>query len=276
MAQASSAGFAAYGEFERQGYSRVARSYSGDTARVTAQVNERILDAVGAARGMQVLDVACGPGRLSAAAIARGCRVTGIDFAEPMVEIARAANPSGIFQVGNAMALPLADESFDRVVCSLGILHFIDPEQAIREARRVLRAGGTYAITCWAPPPRNPFMALLFGAVQQHGTTDVPLPPGPPLFRFGDPAECERTLRACGMQDVRTCDLPMDWDFPSPEDVVPSVLGATARLSPMLALQTPEARQRIEAAITEGARKYLSGDKVAIPAPMVLAVSRKG
>ena len=275
MAQSSNPDYSAFREFERAGYSKVAANYSGETARVTSQVNDRILDAVGAVAGMRLLDVACGPGRLSASAAGRGCAVTGIDFAAPMIEIAKRTCPTGTFHVGDAESLPFEPGQFDVVVCSLGLLHFSNPEQAIGEVKRVLVPRGLYAFTCWVPPARNPFMGLLFGAVQKHGTLDVPLPSGPPLFRFGEPAECERTLRECGFEIVQTTELAMNWDFESAEHVVPGVLGATARLSPLLSLQTPEQRERIEQAITEGARAYGVGGRVAIPAPMTLAVARK-
>lgn len=276
MDRASGPDYAAFREFERSGYSRVASSYSGETARVTSQVNDRILDAVGAKPGMRLLDVACGPGRLSASAASRGCTVSGIDFAAPMIEIAKRTCPVGDFHVGDAESLPFDDERFEAVVCNLGLPHFANPEQAIREARRVLVTGGHLAFTSWLPPARNPFMGLLFGSIQKHGTLDVPLPAGPPFFRFGEPAECERTLSACGLKVVRTTDLEMNWDFESAERVVPGVVGATARLSPLLSLQSPEQRERIENAITEAARAYEAGGRVAIPAPMVLAVARKG
>ncbi len=120
---------AAFKEFERAGYSRAASTYKGETARVTSQVNEPLLDAIGAKAGMRMLDVACGPGRLSDAAAKRGCIVTGLDYAEPMVNFAKEAFHHITFQVGDAEALPFAAEQFDLVTCSLGILHFADPDQ---------------------------------------------------------------------------------------------------------------------------------------------------
>src|SRR4029453_5141903 len=62
----------AFKQFERAGYSRVAEGYDQATAPVTSQVNEAILDAVGTAPGTRLLDVACGPGWLSAAGVQRG------------------------------------------------------------------------------------------------------------------------------------------------------------------------------------------------------------
>ncbi|MFN0299524.1 MAG: class I SAM-dependent methyltransferase [Burkholderiales bacterium] len=275
MANEATVDRAAFKEFERLGYSRAASIYRGETARVTSQVNEPLLDAIGAKPGMRMLDVACGPGRLSGAAAKRGCIVTGLDYAEPMVNYAKEAFPDITFRVGDAEALPFEAEQFDLVTCSLGILHFADPDQAMREARRVLVTGGRYAFTCWVPPARNPFMALILGSVQKHGTTDLPLPPGPPMFRFGEPAECERTVREIGMKVVSTTELSIEWDFDSPEQVVPIITGSTARLAPMLSLQAPEQRRDVERAITEGARQYLKAGRVSIPAPITLVVASK-
>jgi SAM-dependent methyltransferase len=266
---------AAFKQFERDGYSRVAEGYDKATAKVTAQVNEAILDAVGTTRGTHVLDVACGPGWLSAAAVQRGAIVTGLDFAKNMLTIARARCPEAEFHDGDAEDLPFGEDQFDAVVCSLGFPHFPHPERAIAEAFRVLKPGGRYAFTNWTPPARNPFMGLLFGAVQTHGTTAVDLPPGPSLFRFGDPAECDRALRAEGFMAVSETELPMVWPFAAPEKVVPEVVASTARLGPMLAMQTAEQRRTIERAIIEGAKAYAKDGGIAVPTAVMLAVGRK-
>lgn len=93
--------------FERDGYSRIALSYRDHAAGVAAQMNDALLDALGAAPGMRWLDVACGPGLLSAAPAARGCAVTGLDYAEPMVQHARELSPALSFHVGDAESLAI-------------------------------------------------------------------------------------------------------------------------------------------------------------------------
>jgi SAM-dependent methyltransferase len=265
----------AFKRFERTGYSRVAESYDKGTARVTSQVNDLVLDAVETGPGTQLLDVACGPGRLSAAAVKRGAIATGLDFAPNMLTIARARCPKATFHEGDAEELPFEANQFDAVVCSLGFPHFPHPERAIAEAFRVLKPGGRYAFTNWTPPARNPFMGLLFGAVQAHGTVDVDLPPGPSLFRFGDSAECEQALRAQGFVSVSANEIPMLWPFSAPEEVVPGVVASTARLGPMLSMQTEAQRRKIEDAITEGAKSFTTNQGVAIPTAVLLAVARK-
>jgi hypothetical protein len=118
-------------------------------------------------------------------------------------------------------------------------------------------------------------MGLLFGAVQTYGTVDVDLLPGPSLFRFGDPAECDRALRAAGFVSISVTEIPMLWPFSAPEEVVPGVVASTARLGPLLSLQTEEQRRNIETAIIEGAKTYTTSKGVEIPTTVVLAVARK-
>jgi SAM-dependent methyltransferase len=265
----------AFKQFERAGYSRVAEGYDQATAQVTSQVNDAVLDAVETGRGTRLLDVACGPGWLSAAAAKRGAVVTGLDFAQNMLTIARARCPDAAFHEGDAEDLPFEAGQFDAVVCSLGFPHFPHPARAIAEAFRVLTPGGRYAFTNWTPPARNSFMGLLFGAVQTHGTVEVDLPPGPSLFHFGDPTECDRALRAGGFVSVSVTEIPMLWPFSAPEEVVPGVVASTARLGPLLSMQTEEQRRNIDTAIIEGAKTYTTSKGVEIPTAVVLAVARK-
>lgn len=265
----------AFKRFEREGYSRVARGYDKATAMVTSQANDAVLDAVGTRPGASLLDIACGPGWLSAAAVKRGAIVTALDFAENMVVVARLRCPEAEIHNADAENLPFDSGRFDAAVCSCGILHLPNPERAIAEAHRVLRRGGRYAFTCWTPPARNPFFGLILGSIQKHGTMNVDLPAGPPLFRFGEPIECEKALSTAGFASVSVAELPMVWSFAKPEDVVPAVLASTARIGPLLAMQAPEQRRNIESAIAEGAKQYVTARGVEIPTAVVLAVGQK-
>ncbi len=265
----------AFKQFERDGYSRVAEGYDNATAKVTSQVNDAILDAVEVVSGTRLLDVACGPGWLSAAAVKRGAIVTGLDFAPNMLALAQARCPEAHFRNGDAEDLPFESGQFDVVVCSLGFPHFPNPERAVAEAFRVLKPKGRYVFTNWTPPAQNPFMNLLFDAVQTHGNMELDLPPGPSLFRFGDPGECERVLSAGGFVSVSACDIPMVWPFSSPESVLPGVVASTARLGPMLSLQSEVQRKNIEHAIIEGAKAYAKNDGIEIPTSVVLATACK-
>ena len=96
-----------------------------------------------------LLDVGCGTGflidNLTKQKPARYC---GVDLSDEMIRVAREKQIEGAeFVVGSADKLPYPDETFDIVTCSQSFHHYPYPEQAMREARRVLKPGGLYILS---------------------------------------------------------------------------------------------------------------------------------
>lgn len=118
-------------------------------ARGEARGRQRVIELVDAQPGMRVLDLACGPGtltRLLAGLVSPDGDVIGVDLAQGMIDIARAAGiPNARFEVMDIERLAFPDGSFDAAVCGHGLQFTSDLMQAIREARRVLRAHGRFA-----------------------------------------------------------------------------------------------------------------------------------
>ncbi|MEV6650939.1 methyltransferase domain-containing protein [Streptomyces sp. NPDC051219] len=103
--------------------------------------------------GLDVLDVGCGPGTITAdlAALVAPGRVTAVDAAQDVVDQARAyAGERGVqdveFGVADVHALDFPDDSFDVVHAHQVLQHVGDPVQALREMRRVCRPGGIVAV----------------------------------------------------------------------------------------------------------------------------------
>lgn len=97
--------------------------------------------------GGRVVEVAPGPGYFCVELAKLGpYRVTGVDLSPDMVRIAtenaQRAAVAARFQQGNASSLPLADDSFDYLVCRAAFKNFAQPVRALQEMHRVLKPGG--------------------------------------------------------------------------------------------------------------------------------------
>jgi SAM-dependent methyltransferase len=223
----------------------------------------------------RVLDVATGPGYVAAAAARRGASVVAVDFSEAMLAEARRHHPGIDFRSGDAEALPFPDASFDAVVMSFGLLHLARPDQALAEAHRALRPGGRLGFTVWAKPEEAVAFGIVLGAVQRHGRTDVPLPPGPPFFRFSDPAESRRTLLGLGFKSPEVVVVPQVWRLGSVDALFEIMRDGTVRTAGLLRAQTPEAQEAIRADVREAVRPYQRGAGVELPMPAVLSTAVK-
>jgi ubiquinone/menaquinone biosynthesis C-methylase UbiE len=129
--------------------------------------------------GDAVLDVCCGAGA-SALAAARAVgptgTVLGLDLALPLLELARQraadlglANAS--FEECDATASGLETSSFDAVVCVFGVFFAADMSAFVSEMWRLVRPGGTLAITTWGPDWCEPASSLFWGSVRELDAT---------------------------------------------------------------------------------------------------------
>ena len=116
-----------------------------------ALFGERFRAALGVAAQGKLLDVACGPGVVTAALAPGAASIVAFDATEPMLEKARqrcakAGLTNVAFRRGDAERMPFADEEFDGVVTRLALHHFAEQQRALDEMFRVLRRGGSAAI----------------------------------------------------------------------------------------------------------------------------------
>lgn len=257
--------------FEQAGWQKVFKQYDEAFAELTSQAIEPLLNAVRAGHGVRLLDVATGPGYVAAVASRRGARVVGVDFSTAMVAGARQRYPVVEFREGDAEALPFPDGCFDAVVMNFGLLHLGRPEQALTEAHRVLCSTGRFGFTVWCNPDEAVGFGLILDAVQSHGRLNVPLPPGPPFFRFSDPRECRQALLNAGFAMVEVVKIPQIWRLHSPEMLFKFMERATVRTRGMIEAQSKEASHAIRKAVRDGAETYRIGAGIELPMPAVLA-----
>ncbi len=262
-------------EFEHSGWQSVASPYHDYFARLTRQAIKPLLDAAGAGSSTDLLDVATGPGYVAAAAAQRGATVTGVDFSSVMVAKAQKDYPSITFMEGDAESLPFAEASFDIVCMSFGMLHLSKPEQAAAEAFRVLRPNGRFAFTVWSTPDSSPAFGIALSAIEKHGNSKVPLPPGPPFFRFSDMQESRLVLQQAGFCDVTCRQIPMLWQLDCAEDLFKAFFEGTPRTGGLLRAQSAEDLKAIETAMRDEASKYEKNGRIEIPMASVLAIGVK-
>jgi demethylmenaquinone methyltransferase/2-methoxy-6-polyprenyl-1,4-benzoquinol methylase len=157
---------------ERQGvvtslFDDTARYYDRITSLMSfgtgAAYRRDVLRRIGVKEGSRVLDVACGTGQVSQAALRlvgpRGL-VIGVDPSEGMRRIAESRRKVRTM-AGTADRLPVDDASFDFVVMGYAMRHASDLVAAFCEMGRVLRPGGTVAILEITPPEGHMTRALL-------------------------------------------------------------------------------------------------------------------
>lgn len=96
-----------------------------------------------------ILDVACGKGA-STAYLMRYYppeMITGVNISEKQLQIARDNAPGCVFRLMDATDLDFPDGSFDNIICLEAAFHFDTREKFLKEAHRVLKPGGTLALS---------------------------------------------------------------------------------------------------------------------------------
>ena len=151
---------------------------SGDYAIIgtTLQiVGESLCEAVDLRSNQHVLDVAAGNGNATLAAARRFADVVSTDYVGALLERgrerAKADRLPVTFQEADAEALPFADQSFDVVLSTFGVMFTPNQQQAANELARVCRRGGKIGLANWTP---EGFVGQLFKTIGKY----VPPAPG--------------------------------------------------------------------------------------------------
>ena len=114
-----------------------------------------VVERAAPTEGEHVVDVGCGTGNAALLAAARGARVTGIDPAPRLLEVAReraaAEGLDATFTGGDAASMPLPDADADVVLSVFGVVFAPDASAAAAEMARVTAPDGRIVINAWIP-----------------------------------------------------------------------------------------------------------------------------
>ncbi len=266
---------AALKEFEHRGWDKAAVEYHRLWGILSVQTVDRMLDAVAVGPGCRVLDVATGAGYAAAAAANRGAEATGLDFSRAQVDLARREYPTVQFDEGDMEDLPYPADSFDAVVMNFGLLHSLRPARVASEAFRVLKSGGRFAYTVWALPEVAEGFRIVLGAIEKHGTMDVPLPPAQPYFRFSEKQESFNLLSRFGFSDLHFEIVPLVWRLPSAEQMFQAYYQGAVRATVILRNQSKEAIDAIYPQVIKECEVFQTDEGVEIPMGAALTVGTK-
>src|ERR1043165_7520812 len=119
----------------------------------------------------RILDLGCGTGivaRVLRERLGGGAHLTGIDVNAGMLAKARSIAPDITWIEGNALALPVADRSFELVLAQQVLQFTPDRAAAVREIRRVLAPGGRVLAATWRPRTKQPLFDALGKIAEKH------------------------------------------------------------------------------------------------------------
>lgn len=207
---------------------RAGEDYEPYMGRWSALVAEEVLTWLGLGPGLSWLDVGCGTGALTAAVSTRQAPalVLGVDPSPGFLRHARqrVRGTAARFAVGDALALPVADEAVDASLAALSLNFVPDRPRALRELRRATRPGGVVAAYVWDYAGGMEMLARFWD-------TAVSLDPGAaPLheaarFPFCRPDALQDLFAGAGLDDVEVVGLVVPTRFDDFDDLWSPFLG---------------------------------------------------
>jgi ubiquinone/menaquinone biosynthesis C-methylase UbiE len=263
-------------QLEYEGWQRVAGFYKDTWATLTTRFISLLVNAIRIGAGMKVLDVACGPGYVANAAAEKGAIATGLDFSPEMIRQARMNFPGINFVEGNAQSLPFEENSFDAVLMNFGLLHLPSPETAMKEACRVLKKGGQYGYTIWAPPAISEGAKIMTEAIERFGKKGIADPQAPDYYIYCSEEASKDVLSKAGFEksSVHFKTIPDRWPVPDENFWFEAELNAGVRTAYVLKQQDEISLGQIRKAVINGIQKFKTENGYEIPftAHLVTAV----
>jgi ubiquinone/menaquinone biosynthesis C-methylase UbiE len=226
-------------------------------------VLEQIYGAVKPTKTMNLLDLGCGPGIVTAALAPDLQEVVAYDLTPEMLTQARQrCGKAGLknvrFEVGRAEQLPFENESFDGVVTRLTIHHFLDPQRVLNEVVRVMRPKGKLVVADVVSSENEEEEAL-------HNALEILR--DPTHVRMFSPRGLQELLQASGLRIASQATWEMKRDY----DEWIRIANAPERVKPLYVVMANLARAGLQA----GIHLHCEGKTVAFTHKWLLITAKK-
>jgi ubiquinone/menaquinone biosynthesis C-methylase UbiE len=248
-------------------------------------VTEALIKEAHLTEGETVLDVAGGSGEPSLT-IAETVGPTGsVTYTDAVAEMVTAAESEAqrrgltnvTFRQCAAAALPFEKNSFDAVICRLGIMFFPDPLAGLREMLRVAKREGVLSLAVWDKGELNPFSYLITNIVARYFEPEASADQNAPgAFRFAEHGSLARILAEAGAVDVRERVLKFQIAAPISLEHFWELRSETSgTLREKLATLSPVQADLLAQEVQDAVHQYFSNNQMSIPAQMIIVTGRK-
>ena len=234
------------------------------------------------APGERVVELAAGPGDtgfIAARQVEPGGTLICSDATAGMLEVARErAEEQGIHNVEfrqlqlEWIDLPTAE--VDVVLCRWAIMLVVDPAAALRECRRVLKAGGRLAVAVWDTADSNPWAAIIQRALVDLGHVEPAAAGAPGMFALSAPGKLAELLQDAGFFDIEIESVPIVRHYTGVLDLLGETLDLSRQLAGVWGNLSKDERTRLRERISADASEYTDDrGAFALPGRSLVAVA---
>jgi ubiquinone/menaquinone biosynthesis C-methylase UbiE len=255
----------------------------GQRDEINASANEMMLDLANLHAGSRVLDVAAGTGDqtlLAARRVGPTGYVLATDLSASMLNVAaEASRNAGLTNIDtrviDAENIDLDADSFDAVICRMGLMLFSNPVKALIGMHRVVKPAGKVVALVWSAQEKNPCRGVPLATLRRFGG-DFSAAPGLGLmFALGEPAIFQDTFRAAGLRDVAIHAVTTRWQFPSNTEAVRAIKNSFPGLDRIMAQLSDVDQQRAWNEIEQELSQFEGSNGFEAPGEVLIGVGTK-
>jgi SAM-dependent methyltransferase len=136
----------------------------------------------------------------------------------------------------------------------------VDPSAALREMRRVLRAGGRAALAVWAPPEENPWATIPTSALVALGHAERPPADAPGMFALAAPGRLSEMLEDAGFVEVTVDSVELVRSYPGVREYIEETMDLSSPFAETYGRLDETAQAEVDRSVAELAQPYTGED----------------